>query len=192
MDRQAEFEIGICPLGGLRFDKIRADFLLDEEDELVHSFICGSYIQTMPRNWKYLSAEKNAMAGHKNSPLPASLAVHEQHATPNNQYPSPCDIAIVGISGRYPGANNLAEFWDNLKSGKQSFTEQCFNQASDYRTGPSSVDSSSIKNDKPLPFQHRAAFFHSLGICNSFCIRIGLHLGHDDLDDMLMFRRQTF
>ncbi|ASZ12600.1 SDR family oxidoreductase [Chitinophaga sp. MD30] len=33
------------------------------------------------------------------------------------------DVAIIGISGRYPGANNLAAFWDNLKAGKDSITE---------------------------------------------------------------------
>jgi acyl transferase domain-containing protein/acyl carrier protein/short-subunit dehydrogenase involved in D-alanine esterification of teichoic acids len=28
------------------------------------------------------------------------------------------DIAIIGISGRYPGAGDVNEFWENLKSGK--------------------------------------------------------------------------
>lgn len=33
------------------------------------------------------------------------------------------DIAIIGMSGRYPGANNVNEFWENLKAGKDSITE---------------------------------------------------------------------
>ncbi len=33
------------------------------------------------------------------------------------------DIAIVGVSGRYPGARNLREYWENLKSGVDSITE---------------------------------------------------------------------
>jgi polyketide synthase PksN len=33
------------------------------------------------------------------------------------------DIAIIGLSGMYPGANNIAEFWENLKAGKDSITE---------------------------------------------------------------------
>lgn len=33
------------------------------------------------------------------------------------------DIAIVGISGRYPEAVDLDEFWKNLKSGKDCITE---------------------------------------------------------------------
>ena len=32
-------------------------------------------------------------------------------------------IAIIGISGRYPCAQTLAEFWENLKSGKDCITE---------------------------------------------------------------------
>jgi phthiocerol/phenolphthiocerol synthesis type-I polyketide synthase E len=30
------------------------------------------------------------------------------------------DIAIVGMAGRFPGANNLDEFWENLKHGVES------------------------------------------------------------------------
>lgn len=33
------------------------------------------------------------------------------------------DIAIIGISGRYPEADNLEEFWENLKTGKDCITE---------------------------------------------------------------------
>ncbi|WP_136669437.1 type I polyketide synthase, partial [Flavobacterium sp. H122] len=33
------------------------------------------------------------------------------------------NIAIIGLSGRYPGAKNINEFWENLKQGKDSITE---------------------------------------------------------------------
>jgi acyl transferase domain-containing protein/acyl carrier protein len=33
------------------------------------------------------------------------------------------EIAIIGISGRYPQAENLAVFWDNLKAGKDCIVE---------------------------------------------------------------------
>jgi len=33
------------------------------------------------------------------------------------------DIAIIGLAGKYPGAKNVEEFWDNLKTGKDSITE---------------------------------------------------------------------
>ena len=31
-------------------------------------------------------------------------------------------VAIVGMAGRFPGARNLAEFWDNLCAGRESIT----------------------------------------------------------------------
>ncbi|HVI49059.1 MAG TPA: SDR family NAD(P)-dependent oxidoreductase, partial [Chitinophaga sp.] len=33
------------------------------------------------------------------------------------------DIAIIGLGGRYPGARNIHEFWENLKAGKDCITE---------------------------------------------------------------------
>jgi acyl transferase domain-containing protein/NAD(P)-dependent dehydrogenase (short-subunit alcohol dehydrogenase family)/acyl carrier protein/SAM-dependent methyltransferase/aryl carrier-like protein len=33
------------------------------------------------------------------------------------------DIAIIGVSGRYPMAEDLWEYWDNLKSGRNCITE---------------------------------------------------------------------
>nr|WP_229521462.1 SDR family NAD(P)-dependent oxidoreductase [Paenibacillus monticola] len=33
------------------------------------------------------------------------------------------DVAIIGISGRYPQAAELSTFWDNLKAGKNSISE---------------------------------------------------------------------
>ena len=41
MERQAEFNLGVCPIGALRFDLIRPDFRLEDGDRLVHSFLCG-------------------------------------------------------------------------------------------------------------------------------------------------------
>ena len=32
------------------------------------------------------------------------------------------EIAIIGMSGRFPGARNLEEFWDNLKNGIESLS----------------------------------------------------------------------
>jgi len=33
------------------------------------------------------------------------------------------DIAIIGMSGRFPGSDNIEEFWEHLKSGKGSIKE---------------------------------------------------------------------
>ncbi len=32
------------------------------------------------------------------------------------------EIAVIGMTGRFPGAKNIAEFWDNLKNGVESIT----------------------------------------------------------------------
>ncbi|MFF9352804.1 beta-ketoacyl synthase N-terminal-like domain-containing protein, partial [Streptomyces sp. NPDC014734] len=34
--------------------------------------------------------------------------------------PEPGGVAIVGMSGRFPGAGDLAEFWANLRDGVES------------------------------------------------------------------------
>ena len=31
-------------------------------------------------------------------------------------------IAIVGLAGRFPGAKNVEEFWQNLKDGVESIS----------------------------------------------------------------------
>jgi polyketide synthase PksL len=49
-------------------------------------------------------------------PLPKSLTSVAQTARKT-------DIAIVGISGRFPGANNVQQFWDNLIAGKNSISD---------------------------------------------------------------------
>ncbi|WP_124727925.1 non-ribosomal peptide synthetase/type I polyketide synthase [Staphylospora marina] len=42
-------------------------------------------------------------------------ASEEKHFSPN-------DIAIIGMAGRFPGAKNLEEYWNNLKNGVESVT----------------------------------------------------------------------
>ncbi len=37
---------------------------------------------------------------------------------------SESDIAIIGMAGRFPGAKNVNEFWENLKSGVESITRE--------------------------------------------------------------------
>lgn len=34
----------------------------------------------------------------------------------------PGRIAIIGMAGRFPGARDVGEFWDNLKAGKEAIT----------------------------------------------------------------------
>jgi acyl transferase domain-containing protein len=45
-------------------------------------------------------------------------------------------IAIIGMSGRFPGARSLTEFWDNLKNGVESITFFPDDQHSNSPSGP--------------------------------------------------------
>lgn len=44
--------------------------------------------------------------------------------TPEAYSTAPPDnaIAVIGMAGRFPGANNVSDFWDNLRRGEESIT----------------------------------------------------------------------
>jgi polyketide synthase PksN len=60
---------------------------------------------------------------------PASAAAPRRRNVPRVQPRSArntaqaTDVAIIGVSGRYPGARDLDEYWENLKAGKDCITE---------------------------------------------------------------------
>ncbi len=65
-----------------------------------------------------------------NSPIKGEILVTGERADENpplpnvpHSPPASTDIAIIGISCRYPGAKNWQEFWENLKNGVDSITE---------------------------------------------------------------------
>uniref|UniRef100_UPI002916EBA1 beta-ketoacyl synthase N-terminal-like domain-containing protein n=1 Tax=Bradyrhizobium sp. SZCCHNRI2049 TaxID=3057287 RepID=UPI002916EBA1 len=47
----------------------------------------------------------------------------KRHPVLSNRETMPLDIAIIGLSGRYPQARNLDELWLNLREGKDCITE---------------------------------------------------------------------
>lgn len=58
-------------------------------------------------------------------PPAAALRAIPAPAAPPMPVPAPSssDIAIIGIAGRYPGAGDLAGFWENLKAGRNCVGE---------------------------------------------------------------------
>ena len=44
-------------------------------------------------------------------------------ASSANRHYSPADIAIIGVSGKFPGAENLNDFWEYLSEGRNKITE---------------------------------------------------------------------
>ena len=59
-----------------------------------------------------------ALAQH----LTRRASAEPRTATPHAQSGPSDAIAIVGLAGRFPGAANVAEFWENLKNGTDSIT----------------------------------------------------------------------
>ena len=102
LSKQAEFSIGLCPLGTINFDVIRHLFDLNSSHKLIHCVVGGLVKQ---------SSEKEK-----------SLDSYRSLQVDSTSFPS-TDIAIIGISGRYPGASTLDEYWENLKTGKVSIRE---------------------------------------------------------------------
>jgi acyl transferase domain-containing protein len=56
------------------------------------------------------------MFRHKKLLLEERMEYQDNQTQPDGNL----DIAIVGMAGRFPGANNLDEYWDNLKHGIES------------------------------------------------------------------------
>ena len=56
------------------------------------------------------------------SPIPVTSRFAETVASPAEPNGA-MDIAIIGLSGRYPGARTLEAFWDNLRAGRDCITE---------------------------------------------------------------------
>lgn len=91
MDHQSDFELGLVPIGGMNFDKISHMFKIGERAMLLHSFMGGSF-------------------------------AYDEMRTDSDPFKEMCDIrenaenhiAVIGMSGRYPGADSIEEYWNNL------------------------------------------------------------------------------
>jgi polyketide synthase PksN len=105
MEHQAEFGIGLCPIGGLRFDVLRPSLGVGEAAVLLHSFTGGGYRHEIPAGWPLLAQP----AGADTAP-----PVAQPQALPAQA------LAIVGLAGRYPGAETPQAFWENLSAGVSS------------------------------------------------------------------------
>ncbi|MEU2038944.1 thioester reductase domain-containing protein [Nocardia niwae] len=57
-----------------------------------------------------------------NVPTPGTRTAAAQTARPSERSAS-MDVAIIGMSGQFPGAANLEEFWRNLAAGHDAVTE---------------------------------------------------------------------
>jgi amino acid adenylation domain-containing protein len=86
-------------------------------------------------------------------PTIRSLGGFLSKQTPSSEAPrantNSRDIAIVGMAGRFPGATNIAQFWNNLKNGVESITT--FTDAElEFGQGPNTVKSRPILDDADM------------------------------------------
>jgi len=67
---------------------------------------------------RYLAAPEGA----ENSSQPLATNKVENDAMGNLEYRTSKAIAVIGMAGRFPGAQNITCFWENLKDGVESIT----------------------------------------------------------------------
>ncbi|MGL6097065.1 MAG: beta-ketoacyl synthase N-terminal-like domain-containing protein, partial [Fimbriiglobus sp.] len=94
----------------------------------IDSFLAVEILQRLEKTYgplpkellfEHLTIEKLAAYLAVRTPtMPAPVLAAVPKAVPAND-----DIAIVGLSGRYPGAADLREFWANLRAGKSGIRE---------------------------------------------------------------------
>ena len=102
------------------------------------------------------SPKKNRFIGFSNSQLAAQSETENIGGVE--------DIAIIGISGRYPMSNNLEELWDHLKSG-----HDCITEADENRWEHSLIKTLS---DKESPLFHKTYYGGFLETINRFDHRL--------------------
>ncbi len=99
-----------------------ADYLLRQWWEAVAGALPSSSNQQAPTS---LVKPDDAPA-QLVEPVPPPIKAAQPSATPPapalHTRPKGRDIAVIGLAGRYPGASNLAQFWDNIASGRHHFT----------------------------------------------------------------------
>ncbi|CAM5455884.1 D-alanine--D-alanyl carrier protein ligase [Streptomyces violaceorubidus] len=100
MSGQRESGVGLCAVGSLAFDRVRDTLRLHPGQRLLHAFLAGPLPRESTKDVRPVRELRAAYAG------PAAP-------------PAPADMAVIGTAGRYPGADGLEQFWDNLRSGRR-------------------------------------------------------------------------
>ena len=76
--------------------------------------------EAQPVRQMFLEDSAPVMATHSSPIMTTHSPLFSQELEKNNVN---CDIAIIGMAGRYPMANNLDVFWENLKEGRDCITQ---------------------------------------------------------------------
>lgn len=97
-------------------------FVENREEELRRLF--NNNDSTEKLNGNPIATTKTEASGHSVSKNKRTFKKKSFESTNTNSLTDVNEpIAIIGMSGRYPMAANLEEFWDNLKNGKDCVSE---------------------------------------------------------------------
>jgi len=96
-------------LGGTSFDILRITSKLYETFKREIPVISIFQYPTIRSFAEYFNRDPGAVREHD-----------KKTGLVNRATKKPSGIAVSGMSGRFPGANNLEEFWENLKNGVES------------------------------------------------------------------------
>ncbi|HYJ84997.1 MAG TPA: SDR family NAD(P)-dependent oxidoreductase [Pyrinomonadaceae bacterium] len=92
------------------------EYFVEHHREVIQTIV-GSVSQPRAGKSKINNAQKE----------PASISLNRltapQMSDASNSSARHDDIAIIGVGGRYPMADDLAQFWENLKTGRDCITE---------------------------------------------------------------------
>ncbi|MCY1042399.1 amino acid adenylation domain-containing protein [Corallococcus sp. bb12-1] len=101
MENQSAFGLGLIPIGGQGLEGLRSELELAPSETLIHTLLGATCAYAEP-----LKAPLTFLADRpRPEPTPAPRA-------------SP-GVAIIGVSGRYPGAEDLESFWERLQAGTE-------------------------------------------------------------------------
>lgn len=113
MQAQAAQGVGLCAIGSMVHEQVIADHLTERPGQLLlHALVGGG-------------VDFNVLAQASTPAQPEPPAVPMEHAA--TQLPTWCNseadgVAIVGMSCRFPDADNLDDYWANLRAGRSSFS----------------------------------------------------------------------
>ncbi|SDD51918.1 polyketide synthase PksM/polyketide synthase PksN [Paenibacillus sp. CF095] len=102
-----------------------ADYLIDHYHEILLTKYAASTNQVV-RGEDELFQNRTISAGKPEKVFREASTLDKEErtdASSHSNYPGVQDIAIIGLAGRYPGANSADGLWELLKNGKSSISE---------------------------------------------------------------------
>jgi len=138
--RFADYGVGSLQ-GVLLIDAINREFDLKLKIQVIYDyssirdlsqFIVTCYGKTLkiptlksdaPKEADKVTAQVTVKAPESNTPNKEAGKIPAQVVAKPSETNSTTDIAVIGMSGRFPGADNLSEFWENIRQGIDSITD---------------------------------------------------------------------